>query len=133
MRILKSLKTLIRCRDLERSRSFYMTVLGLEVVQEWQQSQAKGCILAFGDGGKGGFLELAEVAPDSDRHDPAYALPVANDKIELQIKTDSVDAWAEALRGVCPTEGPVDRPWGHRYLWLRDPDHVRIALFEGEV
>ena len=40
MRILKSLKTLIRCRDLERSRSFYTTVLGLEVVEEWQQSQA---------------------------------------------------------------------------------------------
>ena len=85
MRILKSLKTLIRCRDLERSRSFYTTVLGLEVVEEWQQSQAKGCILAFGDGGKGGFLELAEVAPDNDRHDRAYALPVANDKMELQI------------------------------------------------
>ena len=49
------------------------------------------------------------MAQDSDRHDPAYALPVANDKMELQIKTDSVDAWAEALRGVCPTEGPVDR------------------------
>ena len=50
--------------------------------------------------------------------------------MELQIRTDSLNDWAEALDGVCPMEGPLDRPWGHRYLWLRDPDGLRIALYE---
>ena len=28
-------------------------------------------------------------------------------------------------------DGPVTRPWGNTYLWIRDPDGVRVALFEG--
>lgn len=124
-----SLKTMLRCRDLAASRRFYATVLGLPVVEEWDTSGDVGCILEFGAGG--GFLELLAVDSRHPKYDAAFEQCVANDKIELQIRVESVDAWAELLAGKIPAEGPVTRPWGNRYLWIRDPDGVRIALFQG--
>ena len=57
---------------------------------------------------------------------------MANDKIELQILVDDVAGWAERLEDTVEIEdGPVTRPWGNTYLWIRDPDGVRVALFEG--
>jgi uncharacterized glyoxalase superfamily protein PhnB len=74
---------------------------------------------------------MLAVDPDHPKHRAAFEGPVASDKIELQIRVDSVDAWAERLEGTLGMEGPVTRPWGNRYLWIRDPDGVRVALFQG--
>ena len=123
-----SLKTMLRSRDLAASRRFYVDLLGLEVAQEWDDPGNRGLIVAFGSGG--GFLELLAVDPEHPKHRPGFTDPVANDKIELQIKVDSVDAWAGRLEDSIETEGPVTRPWGNRYLWIRDPDGVRVAFFE---
>ncbi len=124
-----SLKTMIRSRDLAASRRFYVDLLGLEVTEEWDDSGDRGFIVTFGSGA--GFLELLAVDPEHPRHRPAFADPVVNDKIELQIEVDSVHAWVERLEGSIETEGPVTRPWGNRYLWIRDPDGTRVALYEG--
>ena len=124
----RSLKTMLRCGDFEATRRFYTELLGLEVVEEWNDPGDRGCILRFGPGQ--GFLELLHAGPD-DAGDPAFAQRVANDKIEIQIHVASVDAWVERLEGRVPIEGPVRRPWGNRYLWLRDPEGLRIALFQG--
>ncbi len=40
---LHSLETLIRCRDIETSRKFYISVMGLTVVEQWEQSDGTGC------------------------------------------------------------------------------------------
>ena len=126
----RSLKTMLRTRDFEAARAFYVDVLGLTVVDEWDSEGDKGCIVGFGQGG--GFLEILAPAPGHPRHRPAFEAPVANDKIELQIHVDDVAAWFERLDGRVPIEdGPVTRPWGNTYLWIRDPDGVRIALFQG--
>jgi len=124
---LQSLKAVIRCRDYAASREFYTSVLGLGIVEEWDQEEGQGCIFAVGDGG---YLEIAGQPTTRDRDDESYTRPVGHEKIDLQLRTDAVDAWAARLRGKWPFEGPVDRPWGQRYLWVRDPDNVRIALFE---
>lgn len=124
-----SLKTILRCRDLATSRRFYVELLGLDVVEEWADPGDEGCILGFGTGG--GFLELLAVDLDHPKHQPASADLVANDKVQLQIQVDSVDAWFERLDGSIEMEGPVTRPWGNRYLWIRDPDGVRLALYQG--
>ena len=124
-----SLKTMLRCRDLPASRRFYVDLLGLDVVGEWDDSGDRGCIVAVGSGG--GFLEMLAVDCEHPKHQPAFAELDANDKTELQIRVDSVDVWAERLDGSIDFEGPVTRPWGNRYLWLRDPDGVRVALFQG--
>ena len=124
-----SLKTKVRSRDLAASRAFYVDLLGLEVVEEWDDPGDRGSIVGFISGG--GFLEMLAVDPEHPGHLAAFEGPVANDKIELQIRVDSVDAWAERLAESVEIEGPVSRPWGNRYLWIRDPDGVRIAIFEG--
>ena len=124
-----SLKTMLRCRDLPASRRFYVDLLGLDVVEEWDDPDDKGCIVGFGSGG--GFLEMLAVDADHAKHQPAFGERAVNDKIELQIRVDSVDAWAERLDGSIELEGPITRPWGNRYLWIRDPDGVRVALFQG--
>jgi catechol 2,3-dioxygenase-like lactoylglutathione lyase family enzyme len=124
-----SLKTLVRCRDLAASRAFYVDLLGLEVVEEWDGAGDRGFIVGFGPGD--GSLEMLAVDPESPRHVATFDGPVANDKIELQIRVDSVDEWAQRLAGEVDIEGPVTRPWGNQYLWFRDPDGVRIAVFRG--
>jgi len=120
---------MLRVRDFEASRRFYVDVLGLEVVEEWDTSGDRGCIVGFGP--RGGFLEMLAPSPGNPKHRLEFEAPVVNDKIELQIHVESVDAWADRLSGVVETEGPVTRPWGNRYLWIRDPDGVRVALFQG--
>ena len=36
------------------------------------------------------------------------------------------------LEDVVDFEGPIDRPWGNRYLFLRDPSGLRVVLYEGD-
>lgn len=120
------LKMIVCCRDLRESRRFYTEVLGLTVVEEWDQTEGKGCIVAVGDA----LLELCQVPETWQGFDPAYEEPVANDKVALQMKTPSVADWVDRLRGRWPFDPPVDRPWGHRYLYLRDPDGLRVGLYE---
>jgi catechol 2,3-dioxygenase-like lactoylglutathione lyase family enzyme len=120
---------MIRVRDFDASRRFYVEVLGLEVVEEWDTPGDRGCIVGLGE--QGGFLEMLAPSPGNPKHRPEFEEPVVSDKIELQIHVDSVDEWAEHLSGVTGIEGPITRPWGNRYLWIRDPDGVRVALFQG--
>ena len=125
---IQSLKTVIRCRDLARSRELYVDLLGLELVEEWDQPDDRGCILSFG--GNGGFLELLEVATGHASHEQTSADAGGAGSFELQMRVDEVDMWIGRLEGRVSAEGPVTRPWGNRYLWFRDPDGVRIALFQ---
>jgi len=120
------MKMIVCCRDLDASRRFYTEVLELPVVEEWDQEEGKGCIVVIGHA----QLELCEVPASWEGFDAAYEQPVANDKVALQLRTPSVAAWAERLRGRWAFDPPVDRPWGHRYLYLRDPDGLRVALYE---
>ena len=104
-------------------------LLGLSVVEEWDNPGDQGCIVEFGPGG--GFLELLGPAAATPRRRAEFESDVMNDKIELQVHVDSVDDWASDLQGVMEIEGPVTRSWGNRYLWIRDPDGIRVALFQG--
>ena len=123
---LRSLKTVIRCADFDRSRDFYARVLGLAVAQEWKEPEGRGCIFAIGGAG----LEIYGMTRLDPRFREEFTLPLEGDKIDLQIRADSVDAWAERLRGLWPFEGPADLPWGQRWIQLRDPDGVLIALYQ---
>lgn len=48
----------------------------------------------------------------------------------IQIRTHDVQYWANKLEGKCPLKGPVGRPWGSKYLYLRDPDNLQVILFQ---
>lgn len=124
-----STKVVVCCADFETSLGFYHGLLGLPVVEQWDQEEGRGAILAVGPSS---FVEVAAVSPQWPMHRPEFEKPVATDKIVLQIRVDSTDEWADYLSGRCRFEGPVLRPWGNVYIYLRDPDGFRVALYQGD-
>ena len=126
-----SLKVVIRCRQLARSRAFYGGLLGLPVVQEWSEAQGSGCVFGFGPDHRRGFLEVHEMTAADPRFHPALLKPLPFDKIDLQLGAGSLDAWVDRLQGAWPFEGPAVLPWGQRWVTLRDPDGILVALYEG--
>ena len=126
---LVSIKTVIRCRDFDASRRFYAAILRLPVVEEWQEPQGRGAIFGFGSD-RSGLIEIYEMTRADERFDPAFEADVVNDKVDVQLRTESVEACAEHLRGLWPFNGPEDLPWGQRWITLRDPDGLLIAIYE---
>lgn len=115
-----SLKTKIVTDRLDETVRFYEQVLGLASVELWDEPADRGCILPLPGGREEAFLEVYE------------GLPAAGwDALSLQSRTPDVDAFAASLPGEVEREGPVDRPWGSRYLYLRDPNGIPIIVFSG--
>jgi catechol 2,3-dioxygenase-like lactoylglutathione lyase family enzyme len=128
---LLSVKTVVRCAEFEKSRDFYTRVLRFEVVTEWEEREGRGCILRL-PGSAGALFEIYEMSREDARFRQEFREPVRNDKIDVQIRTESVDLWAEVLRGIWEFEGPETLPWAQRWIRLRDPDGLLIAIYEGE-
>ena len=126
---LVSLKTVLRCRDFEASRKFYHSILGLEILEEWSEPGGQGAIFCFGSQVSGTF-EIYQMTPADPRYDPRFVSDVASDKVDVQLRTESVESWVAHLGGSWPFDGPEDLPWGHRWITLRDPDGLLIAIYE---
>lgn len=125
-----SLKIVIRCKKFEASHAFYSTILGLDVVQEWSEDQGRGCVFGFGERESGGCIEIYEMTTRDKRYSPAFMQSFQNDKIDVQLGARSVDLWVEKLGGKWPFEGPETLPWGQRWIKLRDPDNLLVAIYE---
>jgi catechol 2,3-dioxygenase-like lactoylglutathione lyase family enzyme len=99
--------------DLERTRAFYVDLLGVEVLVE-----GPGYLRL---GGGGGFHIGVEQRAASEVGAPG---------IELELQVPDVDALASTLRqaGVSVTE-PSDQEWGARHAWLHDPDGYRLSIW----
>ena len=124
----RSLKVVIRCANLDARRAFYTEILGLPVVEQWEEEQGRGLIVSAG-GGAGALLEVYEMSHADRRFDARFRERVESDKIDLQLHTESVDDWASRLAGLWPFEGPENLPWGQRWIKLRDPDGLLIAIY----
>ncbi len=124
------IKTVIRCADIGRSRMFYEILLGLNVVEEWEEREGAGCIFGIGGNGGGGLLEVYEMNDADTRFDEAFTRPVASDKIDIQLSTLSLEPWLSRLAGKWDVTGPETMPWGETRLSLRDPDGVLVVLVE---
>lgn len=122
-----SLKVVIRCRDFAASRRFYGELLGLPVMEEWEEKGGRGCIFAFPGGGS---LEIYQMTVDNKRCDPSFERAFQDDKIDLQLRTGDLDAWSSQLEGQWPFQGPKILPWGQRWIQLRDPDNLLVAIYE---
>lgn len=55
-----ALKTKITTPLLARTRDFYVTCLGLRIVEEWREEEDAGCILALARDGREALLEIYE-------------------------------------------------------------------------
>lgn len=123
-------KIVIRCANFDASRHFYAGLLRLPIVEQWKEAEGRGCTMALGDPVTGALLEIYEMSARGTRFDPSFQRPVVNDKIDLQVRSEDLDAWVDALEGNWPFEGPEDLPWGQRWIKLRDPDGFLIAICE---
>lgn len=122
-----SLKVVIRCRDFAASRRFYADIIGLAVVDEWEEGGGQGCIFGFPGGGS---LEVYQMWPDDKRYNATFDRPFQDDKIDLQLRTSDLDLWVRRLEGQWDFKGPKTLPWGQRWLQLRDPDNLLVAIYE---
>lgn len=102
----------------------------MAVLENWTEAEGKGCIFGFGERGTGGCLEIYEMTEEDPRYDVACSSPLVSDKIDLQLRTSSLDDWLEHLKNRWLFVGPEITPWGHPWIKLHDPDNLFIAIYE---
>ena len=119
-----SLKTQIRTTLFSQTQSFYEAIFGMVVTEEWASSEAgelqdRGVILAFPSGKNEAFLEiyLSQTVHD-------------HDGVSLQFKVESITDFVAGLPWNIKIEGPVIRPWGSVYLYLKDPNNILVIAYE---
>ena len=115
-----ALKTKIITPRLAETRDFFVTCLGMRVVEEWQELDDVGCILALAGDGQEALLEIYD-GPQSD----GFA------GLSLQFRTDNLAAFKAALPTAIECRGPTARPWGSSYLYLTDPNGISVIVFDG--
>ncbi len=115
-----SLKTKITTPRLAEPVDWYRDLLGMTVAEHWDEPGDRGCILALGEGRAEAFLEIYE-GPAGDSFG----------NLGLQFRLADVDAFPIPDEPRFAHRGPVDRPWGSRYLFLIDPNGISVVLFSG--
>jgi len=118
METILSVKTKVICPNWRDVAAFYREHFAMEVVEEWDEADEKGVVLAL-PGRREALLEVY----DGPKHDLSG--------ISLQFRTADVDSFAAGLDSTVARDGPTDRPWGARYLILQDPAGVRIIVYSG--
>lgn len=114
-----SLKTKIVTPRLDETRDWYRDLFGLALLEECDERGDKGCILGFSESGQG-FLEIYHGKKCFD-----FA------GLSLQFRVEDLDHFTVPDEPRFASRGPVDRPWGSRYLFFTDPNGVAVVLFSG--
>jgi len=128
---LLSLKTVIRTKDFEASKTFYTQILLLEIIEEYDDGNgSKGLIMRFGPKGSNAFFEISEILNNHNYYQESFSKNFKNDKTDIQLKTNKIEYWATRLNEKWNARGPILRPWGSRYLYLRDPDGLQIIIYQ---
>jgi lactoylglutathione lyase len=112
--------------DYDEAVRFYRDVLGLPVIQEWEQPTGSGAIL---DAGRA-TLELLSV-DQSELVDRVEVGEVVSGPIRLALEVEDSEETANALAsaGAQKIGGPVITPWSHKNVRLRAPDGMQLTLF----
>ncbi len=128
---LLSLKTVIRTKDFIAAKEFYTKILNLEIVEKYNDGDgSRGIILRYGKENSNAFFEISEISPEHYYYQEPFDNPLENDKIDIQLRTDNIQYWATHLKENWTARGPVLRPWGSQYLYLRDPDGLQIIIYQ---
>jgi lactoylglutathione lyase len=110
---------ILLCDDLPEMKRFYQEVMAFPVYQElenWVELRVGATLLTLrrrgrpydGEGGAGASLQLAfRVAPDEV--EPCYQELLAHD-VEI-------------------IEAPMDKAWGHRTLFFKDPEGNILEIY----
>jgi len=115
-----SLKTKIITPQLVETRDWYRDLLGLAVLEQWDEQNDKGCILGFGGPNSEALVEIYFGEAQADFSG-----------LSLQFRVDDVDLLDIPDEPRFARRGPEDRQWGSRYLFLTDPNGISVVLFSG--
>ncbi len=117
----------IICADYDRSKAFYVDVLGLRVVAEHYRAprQSWKLDLALPDGGQIELFSFPSPPPRPSR-------PEAQGLRHLAFVVDDVSRAKTALEAHGITVEPVrvDEYTGRRYTFFADPDGLPLELYE---
>ena len=116
-----SLKTKLRTPQFDQTRDWYRDLLRLEVLEEWDEPGDRGCILGLAGADGEAFLEIYHCEDQ-----PSFT------GLSLQFRVDDVHALVVPDEERFAHKGPVDRPWGSKYLFFDDPNHVSVVVFSGK-
>lgn len=113
---------IVFARDMAAMRRFYADVMLFPVYRDvhpsWIEYRVGGSLLAL--------TERGFVFDDAATPPGALSLQLA-----FRVTRAEVDACAAALRtaGIRIVGEPTDQPWGHRTLFVRDPDGNVVELY----
>ena len=115
------------CSDYERSKAFYVNLLGLRVIAEHYRAQRQShkLDLALPDGGQIELFSFPSPPPRPSR-------PEAQGLRHLALAVDDVvqaKAWLES-QGVEVEPVRVDEYTGRRFTFFADPDGLPLELYE---
>jgi catechol 2,3-dioxygenase-like lactoylglutathione lyase family enzyme len=111
--------------DYAASLRFYETLLGLRRVMAWDDGHGPGALLSLGPGRT---LELRGARPGGGDA-PGAAV---GDRLMLGIAVADAQAAHDALAaaGVAIIRKLKDNPWGDRSFAVRDPEGVRVWVYQ---
>lgn len=120
------LRLAVTVEDYEQALGFYRDVLGLPVIQSWNQPSGSGAIL---DAGRA-TLELLSMA-QAELVDRVEVGERVAGSVRLALEVENSEQAAEELvaGGAELIAGPVVTPWSHRNVRLRAPDGMQLTLF----
>jgi catechol 2,3-dioxygenase-like lactoylglutathione lyase family enzyme len=122
----RELRVALTVEDYEDTLRFYRDVLGLPVIESWEDGGRSGAIL---DAGRATLEVLSRSQTELVDDIEAGGQPSGTVRFALEVE-DSVAA-AERLEsgGAERIGGPVVTPWQHRNVRLRAPDGMQLTLF----
>jgi lactoylglutathione lyase len=122
----RELRVALTVDDYEEALAFYRDVLGLPVVEAFDQPQGSGVVL---DAGRA-TLELLSTGQaalvDGVEVGSRVAGPV---RLAMEVGDSAATARALVAGGGELLGGPVVTPWSHRNVRLRAPDGMQLTLF----
>jgi len=122
----RELRVALTVDHYDEALRFYRDVLGLPVVQVWDEPFGAGAVLAAGRA----TLELLSTA-QAELVDRVEVGERVAGRVRLALGVDDSAGAAETLAegGAELLGGPVVTPWAHRNVRLRAPDGMQLTLF----
>ena len=117
----------IICSDYERSKKFYVDILGLTIVSEAYRAERKSYVLKMAVG-KIYQIELFSFPECPPRVSDPEACGLRHLAFEVSNLDESILELAS--KGVCTEEVRFEQARQKRFAFFRDPDGLPIELFE---
>jgi lactoylglutathione lyase len=122
----KELRVAVKVEDYAEALRLYRDVLGLPVIESWDEPHGAGAIL---DAGRATLELLSAKQVELVDEVEAGGSPSGPIRLALEVEDSAATAERLAAAGAEIVGGPVVTPWNHRNVRLRDPEGTQLTLF----